>query len=109
MSDSKSLGTGVPAQRSSQSPEMVMVKLEDCGQPLVLNVIVKEEEQETGIDERGIINKLKQEVDELTVKEEDLGNREEDVEVGGNINLGGSPITVELERETSQRGQIFNT
>ncbi|KAJ8001420.1 hypothetical protein DPEC_G00169320 [Dallia pectoralis] len=71
MSGPKSLDSGVPAQRSSQSPEMVMVKLEDCGQPLVLNVIVKEEEEETGIwDQR----EIKDGVEESPVKEE-VGER----------------------------------
>jgi hypothetical protein len=39
-------GCDDPAQRSSQpGPETVSVKLEDCGQTLELNVIVKEEEE----------------------------------------------------------------
>ena len=68
MSEPKSPGSycGVPAQRSSQwGPEMVLVKLEDCSQPLELNVIVKEEPE--------VLE------EEMAVKEEEA---EEEREVG---------------------------
>ncbi|XP_070966107.1 coiled-coil domain-containing glutamate-rich protein 1-like [Oncorhynchus clarkii lewisi] len=71
MSEPKSPGSycGVPAQRSSQwGPEMVLVKLEDCSQPLELNVIVKEEEEEREVKEEDI--GIKEEVEESAFKEE---------------------------------------
>jgi hypothetical protein len=66
---------GVPAQRSSQQgPEMVSVKLEDCSQTLELNVIVKEEWEESRIKEEIEVK----EVDQRTVKEvEERGVKEE--------------------------------
>uniref|UniRef100_A0AAY5KMG0 THAP-type domain-containing protein n=1 Tax=Esox lucius TaxID=8010 RepID=A0AAY5KMG0_ESOLU len=101
MSEHKSQGSGggIPGQRSSQGgPEMVTVKLEDCGQPLVLNVIVKEEEEERGLwEEREINKEIKEEVEEGTVKEEmeDIAleeqkqdTREEEELVDGNTDTG---------------------
>ncbi|CAB1344195.1 unnamed protein product [Coregonus sp. 'balchen'] len=57
------------SQRSSQwGPEMVLVKLEDCSQPLELNVIVKEEEEEREVKEEEL--GIKEEVEERAFKEE---------------------------------------
>ncbi|CDQ96621.1 unnamed protein product, partial [Oncorhynchus mykiss] len=83
--ESPGSGCGVPSQRSSQQgPEMVSVKLEDCSQPLELNVIVKEEEEETEIQEEVEERAVKEEeVEERAVKEEEVEERavkEEEVE-----------------------------
>ena len=53
--DSPGSGCGVPAQRSSQwCPEMVLVKLEDCSQPLEVNVNVIGEERERKVEDQKI-------------------------------------------------------
>ncbi|KAL1004948.1 hypothetical protein UPYG_G00052560 [Umbra pygmaea] len=65
MTEPKSQGSGYgdPAKRcSKRGPEMVPVKLEDCSQPFIFNVIVKEEEEEREI--KG------EEVEEILIKEE---------------------------------------
>ncbi|XP_029594852.1 gelsolin-related protein of 125 kDa-like isoform X2 [Salmo trutta] len=82
--ESPGSGCGLPAQRSSQRwcPEMVSVKLEDCSQTLELNVIVKEEEEETEIQEEVEERAVKEEVEERAVKEEveERAVKEEEVE-----------------------------
>ncbi|KAL1005045.1 hypothetical protein UPYG_G00053800 [Umbra pygmaea] len=83
-------GCCIPAQRSTQQcPEMAVVNLEDGSQPLVLNVIVKEEEEEREYNKE---MEIKDEVVERAVEEEEKNraleeqdeeedNREEDDEV----------------------------
>ncbi|KAJ8001439.1 hypothetical protein DPEC_G00169510 [Dallia pectoralis] len=93
----QSLEGCVPAKRSShQGPEIVLVKLEDCPQPLVLNVIVKKEEEEKEIWERE--NKeikenveegsVKEEVEDIALGEKQQENMEEEEAVDGIIDPG---------------------
>uniref|UniRef100_A0A673ZQ13 Sleeping Beauty transposase HTH domain-containing protein n=1 Tax=Salmo trutta TaxID=8032 RepID=A0A673ZQ13_SALTR len=86
--ESPGSGCGVPAQRTSkQSPDMVSVKLEDCSQPLEVNVIVKEEAEERAVKEEEEEEKaiteameerpLKEELKESGVKEKESPIKEE--------------------------------
>ncbi|XP_029545868.1 uncharacterized protein LOC115147703 isoform X5 [Salmo trutta] len=89
--ESSGSGCGLPAQRSSQrDPEMVSVKLEDCSQPLEVNVImigeereVKEEEQV--VEEKRAVKEEKkergvEEVENREVSAPDLEEEEEEVD-----------------------------
>ena len=102
--ESPGSGCGVPPQRSSQwCPEMVSVKLEDCSQPLEVNVIVigeeravKEEEMDVKEDHKEI--EIKQEVEEKrAVKEEEMEIEKENKDTEVKEELEENAVIKEME------------